>query len=114
MDIHECFEQKLDRFKELVNKINEGPSKDFEAPYISDWDHFSQFLCELISGNRFREAILRLYFEDRDIDLHEKIKELFDLLVDSDGKSLVSMVYNSGYDKVTVDFNKLTEIAMGN
>ena len=110
MDIHECFEQKLDRFKELVNKINEGPSKDFEAPYISDWDHFSQFLCELISGNRFREAILRLYFEDRD----EKTKELFDLLVDSNDKSLVSMIYNSGYDKVTVDFNKLTEVAMEN
>ena len=37
---------------------------------------------------------------------YEKVKELFNLLVEYEDKTIVSMVYNSEYDKVTIDFDK--------
>lgn len=108
MDIHECFENKLDKFNELVIKIGEKPKED--APYISEWEHFEGFLSELISddhGNsRFKSAILRLFFNEEELELHEKVKELFNTLTDFDDKQLISMVYDSGCDKVEVKFDK--------
>lgn len=112
MDIHECFEYKLKKFNEMVKKVNEKPKEDedFNAPYVSQWEHFESFLSELISddhGNsRFKSAILRLFFDNEELELHEKIKDLFNTLTDFDDKVLISMVYDSGCDKVEVDFDK--------
>lgn len=109
MDIHECFEYKLDKFNEMVKKVNEKP-KDDNSPYISQWEHFESFLSDLINddkGNsRFKSAILRLFFNEEELELHEKIKELFNTLTDFDDKTILSMVYDSGCDKVSVDFDK--------
>jgi len=112
MDIHESFGYKLESFKEIVEKINEKPGEDEKidpsAPYISKWEYFESFLSELISDNdsRFRRAILMLFFNEEQLELHEKVKELFNLLVEYEDKTIVSMVYNSEYDKVTIDFDK--------
>ena len=108
MDIHECFESKLEKFNELVKKMGEKPEEDGDAPYISEWDHFESFLLELIYDNndRFKNAILRLFFNNEKIELHEKIKFLFNTLVDYEDKTLISMVYDSGCDRVSVNFNK--------
>lgn len=110
MDIHECFEYKLDAFKEMVKKINEKPKEDesIDTSYISQWEHYESFLSELISDDRsrFKGVILRLFFNDKELELHEKIKDIFNTLVEFDDKQLISMVYDSGCDKVEVKFNK--------
>jgi hypothetical protein len=96
----------------MVKKVNEKPKEDidFDTPYVSQWEHFEIFLSELINddnGNsRFKSAILRLFFNDEELELHEKIKELFNTLTDFDDKVLISMVYDSGCDKVEVKFDK--------
>ncbi len=116
MDIHECFEYKLKSFNEMVAKINEKPKEDEEIdldkPYISQWDHFESFLRELISDDhsRFKSAILWLFFADEELELHEKMKNLFNILTDFDDKQLISMVYDSGCDRVKVDFDKSESI----
>ena len=110
MDIHECFEYKLEKFNEMVKKVNAKPKEDDNSSYVSQWEHFESFLSDLISednGNsRFKSAILRLFFNDEELELHEKIKDLFNALVDLDDKTLISMVYDSGCDKVSVEFDK--------
>lgn len=110
MDIHECFEYKIEKFNELVKKINEKPKEDtdFSTPFISQWEYFESFLSDLLSDNNsiFRNAILKLFFNEEKKELHEKIKELFNLLAEYNDKTLISMVYDSNYDRVEVKFNK--------
>lgn len=108
MDIHECFENKLERFNEAVKRINGKPNEDPNIPYVSQWEHFESFLSELISDDqsRFKEAILRLFFDDEELELHEKIKELFNFLVEYDDKTIISMIYDSNCDRVEVKFDK--------
>ena len=112
MDIHECFEYKLKKFNEMVKKVNEKPKEEInlDTPYVSQWEYFESFLSDLISddnGNsRFKSAILRLFFNEEELEVHEKIREIFDTLLDFDDKTLISMVYDSGRDRVKVDFDK--------
>jgi|GEM_PF-4251283 len=108
MDIHESFEYKLKEFNELVKKINEKSDDDNE--YTSQWEHFENFLRDLLNDNndRFRSAILRLFF-DEETELHDKMKYLFNILTDFEDKKLVSMIYNSGCDKVNIEFDKIED-----
>lgn len=113
MDIHESFEYNLKRLNEVMEKINakSKEGQDLSDPYVSQWDHFESFLIDLISDRtgRYRYAILRLFFNDEELDFHEKVKELSNILSECYDKKITSMVYESGFDEVSVEFDKVED-----
>lgn len=107
MDIHECFEYKLDKLKQLVKDVENDNQMTEE--FDSTWDKFERFLDDLVeSDERFRTAITRVLFKDGE-DLHRRLLNGFNAVDYEGDKSLVSLVYHDGFDKVTVDYNTVEQ-----